>query len=299
MYTVNTENLIRAIYPPPPDAVHFTEKGGTITYVIGEGDRRSVPRSYPVGDLVTDYANLLLDKRNKQQEFVSLCCEIEPFFSTPKHDSEKLFSVAIKYGKTMFAWTIVLLCFEARHRGSAAPGKYFRTRLKKMAQMCKSYIDGVELTTTKAGISLDARILTDDSGKLIIEYSSIYASSILYYHLLRLQELGQQPNICEVCGRAFMPVSKSNEKYCRKKYSDGRTCYDLAMLTKEKEDPFQNLYRKAYKTMSQRASRAKGYKNIQERNKQWRKEAKAKQQECRANNDLAGFTQWIEDSLKK
>ena len=299
MNTINTENLIRAISPPPPDAVRFTEKDGTITYTIGDGCRNGNFGVYPVGSLVTDYANLALNKRNKQRDFVSICCEISSVLSMPKHDSDKVYSVAIKYGEPIFAWTVVLLCFEARHNGRTPPEKYFESRLKKMVQMCKSYMDGVELTTTKKGIILDARILTDDNGQLIIEYSSIYASSILYYHLLRLQELGQYPNICQVCGRAFMPVSKSNEKYCRKKYPDGRTCYDMATIAKEKYDPFQSIYRKAYKTMSQRASRAKGYKNIQEKNERWREEAKAKLKECREADDLAGFTKWIEESTKQ
>ena len=85
--------------------------------------------------------------------------------------------------------------------------------------------------------------------------------------------------------------------YCRKKYSDGRTCADVAFDNYSKNDPFYSVYRKAYKTMFARAARMEG-NGGKVKFKKWQETAELKLEEYKASNDYAGFEKWIADSKK-
>lgn len=280
--------------------ITFFEKDGNITCILSDRDGQDTFISSSAGELVTDYANLILDKKNKNPCIKALCDELDSIVIAGEDVLYKSYVAARQYGAHTFAWSIAREVYYDLHIKGAGDSLTYSWRINFNALMCRDFISGKKITDDPQ-ILFNAVVSIDRTGKLCIDYSSDNPLCVLQFHMVKMQELNLKPNICQVCGRAFMPVSKSNEKYCRKKRQDGRTCYDIAMIAKEKEDPFQCVFRKAYKTMAQRASRAKGcgYNKIQEKNEQWRKEAKAKQQECRASNDLAGFTKWIEDSLKQ
>lgn len=292
---INTDTFLEAIYPTPPSEIHFAERDGIVTYDSGE--------SCSVGELVTDYANLVLDKRNEYRGFVTLILEIGEIInkSSFKKKNTAIYKAACKYGGPVFARTIVLLVYEAYRKAYYEGIKfnnYFGDRLTTMVKMCKNYINGSELETTENGITLESHIFTDDTGHLVIEYSSQSASAVLYYHLLRLQELGLHPNICQICGRAFIPVSKVSELYCRKKHSDGRTCAEIAVAKREKDDPFYHAYKRAYKKLFARMTRgdsgAVGKRNLDE----WTAEATRRRKEYKERGDLAGYIQWVEETTK-
>lgn len=266
----------------PFDPLEFTEHDGIVNYGKSGGVH--------VGELVCDYANLLI-KRNGDMEIVTLVSNLSQCLSSGGKWQD-LYGIARKFGGHAFAWSILMLIHESRYKGS----DHLIRVLSDISKMCRRYVKGMELKTSGDGIALEAHIFTDNMGKLQIKYSSKSAGAIAYYHILRLQELGQRPNICKVCGRAFIPVSKSNEMYCRRKNSDGRTCADIAFENRTREDPFYSLYRTAYKTMSARAARMEG--GGKDRLTRWRTEAKKKYDEYKEADDLEGLSRWIEDSMK-
>lgn len=278
----------------PPGPMHFSERDGMVTYDVG------VTQS--VGELVADFANLVMDRRDEQRNLARLIIEIDDILSSkiqePEDQSlqEKIFVVGKKYGNTVFAWVIWLLVHESYYNGSKDMIIYFGDNLKDMCLFCRSYIKGRELKTSKAGITLDSRIFTDKDGLLRIEYSTRSASAIVYFHLLRLQELGQRPNICRVCGRAFFPVSKSNELYCRKQYGDGRYCANIAAANREKDVSFYSLYRTAYKTMYARMKRKGNNEIAKGKFKKWKTDAASKLIEYEREGDIEGYKQWLEDN---
>lgn len=276
----------------PLEPLCFIEQSGMVSYKVGG--------SFPVGELVCDYANLLLDKREEKRGIISLTKSLADILASPSNKQyEEIYREARKYGNHVFGWTILLLIHESINSGyKAYMSEYFFTILHEISKMCSTYIKGRKLKTGKDGISLDAHIFSDENGQLFIEYSSRSAQAIVFYHLMKLQETGQRPSICKVCGRAFIPVSKSNELYCRKKYADGRTCADIAFLSKEKEDPFYSIYRTAYKTMYARSSRMIGKTSGKKRLEKWRKEAKIKMDEYQTSGDIDGFKKWIEESKR-
>ena len=295
---VVTDVLKNAMFPDPPTTIHFAERDGVVTYGDGE--------SCSIGELVADYANLVLDKRNELRGFVSLISEVGDIFKAnpnPRTNYIPIYDTACKYGNHVFAQTIVLLAHEAYigeyYKGGTTFHKYFADRLTTMIRMCKNYINGTELETTEKGITLESHIFTDDTGHLMIEYSSQSASAVLYYHLLRLQELDQRPNICKVCGRAFMPVTKVSELYCRKPYPDGRTCAEIAVARRPKEDPFYQEYQRAYKKLFARMTRGSRGAFGKRKLDAWTTEANRKRKEYQERNDLAGYIQWVAETTKQ
>lgn len=278
----------------PPGKMFFTERDGVVTYDRDE--------QHHVGELVNNYANLIMNKRNKEKDILQLTVKINDVFSNQSTKAHNIFedcyAVARHYGNHVFAWTILLLAYESYYNGSKCAIDYFAEKLKEITLFCRAYIKGSEYKTNEIGIDLEARILTDESGILQIEYSSQSASAIVYFHLLKLQELGLRPNICRVCGRAFFPVSKSNELYCRKQYGDGRYCADIAASNREKDNPFYSLYRTAYKTMYARMMR-RGRNEIEKAKlEKWKIDAASKQIEYERNGDIEGYKQWLENSKK-
>lgn len=266
----------------PFDPLEFTEHDGIVNYGKGDGVH--------VGELVCDYANLLI-KRNDEMGIFTIETDLSQCLSNGGKWPD-LYDVARKFGGHAFAWSILMLLYESRYKSS----DHFIWVLVDISKRCRRYVKGGRLKTVGAGVELEAHIFTGKAGNLQIKYSSRSAEAVAYYHILRLQELGQRPNICKVCGRAFIPVSKSNEMYCRRKNSDGRTCADIAFENRTREDPFYSLYRTAYKTMSARAARMEG--GGKDRLTRWRTEAKKKYDEYKEADDLEGLSRWIEDSMK-
>lgn len=291
---MDIQKIFEAISPvPSPGKMYFSERDGVVTYDKDE--------QHEVGELVINYANLVMDKRNKEKNIQQLITRINEIFSSQddkSHTLEDCYVAARHYGGHVFAWTILLLAHESCHNTSKSAINYFMDELDELALLCRAYIKGHEYRTIGTGIDLEARIQTDQSGKLQIEYASQSANAIVYFHLLRSQELGLRPNICKVCGRAFFPVSKANELYCKKKYKDGRSCADIAAANKEKNDPFYSLYRTAYKTMYARMKRRGNNELERAKLRNWENIAISKRIEYERKGDPEGFRQWLEDSKK-
>lgn len=87
---------------------------------------------------------------------------------------------------------------------------------------------------------------------------------------------------CSNCGDFFIPSSRSDEIYCDKVLSNGKTCKTIGYDEKVKRDSTLREYRKIYKTQNARKQRNGHRANIAEYFEQWTKYAKMKLKQCQA-----------------
>ena len=275
---------------PKTDPLTFSISKDVATYGVGA--------TQPVGQLVVEFANLLMDNRRTPNNFAHLASSVEEILANPKENIvNAVLPVAKRYGGDVFSYVVSLLAHDTYYKNTTE--HYFWAVLNILSGFCRSYVLGKKfMTVTKDGVSLEAHFIVDRLGAMHMEFSSTSAEAIVMYHLFTLQELEQRPSVCSMCGRAFFPTSKSNEKYCRNIYKNGRTCADIAFEVQSKQDPFYDLYRTAYKTVSARVGRMIGKDAGQAKLKMWREAAKSALEEYRAKDDLEGFRKWIEESKK-
>lgn len=276
--------------PPPPISFHV--EGRTIYYNFGYSSN--------IGELVVEIYNSMKDKERLKLLVNDLVLETQK--ASVKGDSAILIAaldVAEKYVSPVFSRVIMYLLF------SCFDKKEFYSHLIHMLQMfeemCGMYIYAKESRLVPAspkGLELNALITVNKGGAMGLEFSSSDPAAIVGFQILKMQEMGIRPSICQMCGKAFFPSARSDEIYCKNEYKNGRTCSEIAFEVKSKEDPFYSAYRSAYKTMSARASRMEGSVVGRYKLDQWRTEAKEKLAEYKAAGDIDGFKEWIAQSKK-
>lgn len=274
----------------PPAPICFCVDGDKIAYNFGY--------SAYVGDLIVEIANISSDGK--------WCCKliIETLKAAHKAgdtDPDDLLNAAIteakKYASPLLSHVIMYLLYDSLYKSESADN-LFIDAFGEVVKLCRHYISGGRVKpASKNGLRIEGNIKVDKEGKMNLEYVTNSAQVIIGFHLLKMQELGIHPKKCKMCNKYFFPVSRSDEIYCRNEYKDGRTCAEVAFEVNSKEDPFYMAYRTAYKTVFARARRRaadKAYREIVIA--QWREIAKAKMEEFKANDDLAGFTAWLKEN---
>lgn len=100
---------------------------------------------------------------------------------------------------------------------------------------------------------------------------------------------------CENCGDFFVPSVRSDEVYCNKVLSNGRTCKQVGYENKINSDEVLREYRKAYKTKNAFKNRNKHNNlNAEKDFKKWVYAAKQKIEDCRNGIiTLEEFKEWL------
>lgn len=79
-------------------------------------------------------------------------------------------------------------------------------------------------------------------------FKIIRLNDFMKFDTLKIIEIKININICENCGKYFIPKNKSNEKYCNNIFKSGKTCRELSYQLKFNNDKVEQLYRSSYKT---------------------------------------------------
>lgn len=85
---------------------------------------------------------------------------------------------------------------------------------------------------------------------------------------------------CKNCGRFFIPSSRSDEVYCDRLLSNGKTCKTVGYDEKIKRDDILRVYRKSYKTQNARKQRNSHRPNISANFDRWKLYAKEQLKKC-------------------
>lgn len=107
--------------------------------------------------------------------------------------------------------------------------------------------------------------ITDKEKNLPIDFSTI--SSLCFFELQEMLYLYKKPKLCKYCNKYFIS-NKSNQVYCNRLQSNGKTCFEIGNSKKYKNDLFtkktnndkilaeyMRAYRKIYKNKYNNADR--------------------------------------------
>ena len=98
--------------------------------------------------------------------------------------------------------------------------------------------------------------------------------SLIFYGLLDLLRERTPVKKCSICGKFFIPQSRSDEIYCD-------SCRAISYEQKIQSDAILSAYRKIYKTQNARKHRNQQIRNISERFDRWAQYAKLRVEECK------------------
>jgi hypothetical protein len=113
---------------------------------------------------------------------------------------------------------------------------------------------------------------------------------------------------CENCGDFFIPTSRSNEVYCDKVYSAGKTCKQVGFYNRLMNDESMILekeYRKAYKTKNaqkqrQSVGKSESYKKaLNDKRDKWAEEGAKKLVDVKNNKMTSDeFLAWLKEPIE-
>jgi hypothetical protein len=131
----------------------------------------------------------------------------------------------------------------------------------------------------------------------LYETETIY--SILTFDISMIKNNAIQVNVCQNCGKFFIPRTRSDEIYCNNIFKNNKTCSQIGYEIKANKDEFISSYRTTYKTMKAREGRVEGKLKIKyiECTNEWVKDAKDAMEECKAKDDIGAFKSWLTESL--
>ncbi len=135
------------------------------------------------------------------------------------------------------------------------------------------------------------------NGTLLLLYSNIDIESMLAFDRFQLIGNGYTVRTCEVCSKYF--VNAGNKKYHSKVCPDCRT---VSQRKRKSDDEFYLAYDRAYKAMYKRKYNYTKDFDVEFINKYFRPcmdTIKKEQAYYEQNNDLSGFQQFIEETMKK
>ena len=128
-------------------------------------------------------------------------------------------------------------------------------------------------------------------------FKIIRLNDFMKFDTLKIIERKVNINICENCGKYFIPKNKSNEKYCNNIFKNGKTCRELSYQLKLNNDDVEQLYRISYKTQNAKKQRNHHIKNIETKFKTWSIRAKEKKDMCKKGDiTIEQFKKWLEEN---
>jgi len=264
--------------------------------IIYEGTKA---QRLPFGSLLIEFANM----RGKEGgDYLTLKSNLDELnLKFPNHSKEHYIALFKLLRQKYSAIAARILTLEYYRMAGAYPSSTdcFLLELDFNSYECAYYISKGVFSKNKPNVTISAHFVphdTDNTFELYYESYSLESLVVLDVYLAGKNDI--KPKRCALCGKAFLPVSRSDEIYCRNIYKNGRTCSQMAFGVKSKNNPFYSEYRKAYKTMKARAARADGNTKLQEKTKKWSIEASAKLIEYEQRGDINGYHKWIEQSKK-
>lgn len=122
-------------------------------------------------------------------------------------------------------------------------------------------------------------------------------NDFMKYDILKIIERKININVCENCGKYFIPKNKSNEKYCNNIFEKEKTCKELSYQLKLNNNEVEKLYRNSYKTQNAKKQRNSHIKNIESKFKNWSIMAKEQKDLCKNGSiTIETFKKWLEDN---
>lgn len=101
-------------------------------------------------------------------------------------------------------------------------------------------------------------------------------------------------NVCQNCGKLFIPKHKVSEIYCDNVYKNNKTCGQVGYENKLNRDEILKAYRTAYKTQNAKKHRNHHISDIEKRFKKWHMEAKNKLADTQEGKmTLDDFNKWL------
>jgi len=115
------------------------------------------------------------------------------------------------------------------------------------------------------------------------------------FTMVKLLNSRRTINKCENCYDYFVPLTKNDEIYCYRIFSDGKTCKQIGYENKVKKDEALKEYRKVYKNKNAIKHRTKNNNLHAEKDfSDWAKEAKSKFSEYKDKNLTSDeFIEWL------
>lgn len=247
---------------------------------------------YRAGELLLVFANMRVDSG---QEISELLDNVKKKF--PEKGIEQ-FQALYKAFRKLFD-PIVSIAMTHQYFGSDKE-KDFWLFLDTATTRCRKYVDE-GILWFNSGARFDATLVQlDKDGRTFnrMYYCTYGFSDLISFDVYRAFEKQVLFKRCKLCGKAFLPVARSDELYCQNIYRGTRTCSDVAFEMLSKQNPFYFAYRSAYKAMHARMKRMGSTEYWESRLRSWKIEARSKQIEFESKGDLEGFKQWLEDSKK-
>ena len=126
--------------------------------------------------------------------------------------------------------------------------------------------------------TINLQMKFNEEGNTIYSFGKFWDAVVFDLHeMLKLKSIICK---CENCGKLFIPLARSDEKYCDYTYMDGKSCKQLGYENKVKNDGVLSQYRKIYKTQNARKQRNSHIPQIAERFKAWAEFAKKQLESC-------------------
>lgn len=158
--------------------------------------------------------------------------------------------------------------------------KYFIENRKNTENIIYKYLHNKEMQ----GINLEFKSYT--------QYSPFFRDEVIYfqsfgdvvkYDVMNTFKKNIKINICENCGQFFVPIRRSDEKYCNFNYLNGKSCKDVGYENKVNADDILKTYRTIYKTQNARKQRNKdSVTDIENKFHQWTIYAKEQLRLCKS-----------------
>ncbi len=173
--------------------------------------------------------------------------------------------------------------------------KKFQSKIKKIINeisLGKTDFTDIENTTLKIGYNI-----VFEEGQIHETYQINEIDTYCLFMITKIINSNLVINRCENCGSFFIPTTRSDEKYCNKVHSNGRTCKDMGYENKINSDDIMKEYRRAYKNKNAIKNRNKHNSNAEKTFKQWVYAAKLKLEDCREGIiTLDEFKEWLNNN---
>ena len=250
----------------------------------------------PIGSLVIEVANIKHQYSGNYDGLIYEVCSVQNTYRTLNDAFAKaLYTTMQKHFSNTLSKILVIMCCNSITNAHSVKPFLIDTLIPLSEKTCNGYVDGSICGMTEI-IDFKTVLKPDKAGTNAVLWHATKerAENIVLFDLYKAVEQQIKPKRCKLCGKAFLPASRSDEIYCRNEYKNGRTCADIGFELTSKENPFYAEYRKAYKTLKARAARADGNTRLQKKIKQWTIDAKAKQIEYEASGDIDGYKEWIQ-----
>ena len=128
------------------DNLYFSENNGNVTYTACDRDGPEIAITAPVGEMVTDYANLILERRSGSPCVKSLCDELDAIISAGDDVLYKSYVAARQYGEHAFAWSVAMEVYTDLDGKRKDNNITFKWRINLNALMCWDFISGWSTT---------------------------------------------------------------------------------------------------------------------------------------------------------